>query len=557
MGDHVRRPARGRTAVIRGRAAAWRPFAAVLTACLWAPGALAFAPIDALTSTPDSERTLRQAAAVDAAERALGASRTGTDLTLSARPAVRYGADVEDPAALGASVDLELDLAWRYDRAAVLADGADLLLARERLRHDRRSDVLRALRLHAKVLRAEVALHRAQLDLTRARRMARTARAASDTAPTSPALLRAEAVADARRHALDALRRQAEHLRFAGDARFIPVRFVLPTPGATSPRRPRLLLELQRTRAERDEVSFDVLRDVTLSATYESRSLGYQVSASLSLDRGRPAADLNGQLGAQQDDQWSLELGARLRLDAAGEAARSAAEERVRRARAALEALDRSYRGDVANARTAVDDAASLLGAELAAWREAAATPAISASACRQLLARENAVYGAWLDVLSATFDYLELVDVSWRAAPDPFAPDAFAPDGIGGAWAGQRGRGDGRRHAEGRWAPPLLARAAERLRRRARSGPSVRTLRPPAIGPRPRSGTALRSAQLLRTKISSSSARWVKRSARSMRLWAVASRNASTSTRAPRCWASSSMGTKSPSPEPSTSTST
>ncbi|MEJ2290011.1 MAG: hypothetical protein P8Y02_15530, partial [Deinococcales bacterium] len=71
----------------------------------------------------------------------------------------------------------------------------------------------------------------------------------------------------------------------------------------------------------------------------------------------------------------------------------------------------------VARARTAVDDAYALLDAELAAWRDAAATPATSPSACRALRARENAVYGAWLDVIGATFDYLEKVDGSWRGA--------------------------------------------------------------------------------------------------------------------------------------------
>ncbi len=461
MGDHVRRRARARPAVDRARVAARRPVAAVLAACLWAPGVLAFAPIDALTSTPDSERTLRQAAAVDAAERALGTSRAGTDVTFSARPALRYGADVEDPAALGALADLELDLAWRYDRPAVLADAADLLLARERLRHDRRTDVLHALRLHVKALRSEVALRRAQLDLARAQAAARArpatpahpatpARPAASprgaspnpAAAASPALLRAKAVADARRHALEALRQQAERLRFAGDARFVPLRFALPAAGAASPRRARLLLELARAKAERDEIPFDVLRDVTLSATYESRSLGYQLSASLSLDRGRPAADLNGQLGAQEDDQWSIELGARLRLDGAGDAARRAADEHVRRARAALEALDRSYAGDVANARMAVDDAASLLAAELAAWRETAATPANTADACRKLLARENAVYGAWQDVLGATYDYLELVDATWRAAPGTPFPEGTGP-GAGASTAhGSSARG-------------------------------------------------------------------------------------------------------------------
>jgi hypothetical protein len=366
-----------------------------------------------LAATPDGERTVRQAAAVDAAERALGASRAGTDVTLTARPVLSYGADVEDPAAIGATADVELDLAWRHDRAAILADRADLLRARERLRHDRRSDVLAVLRLHEKTLAAELALHRAELDLARARRSA-----ASPTA--SAALRRAQVLAEARRHALEALRAQAARLGFEGAARFVPLRFSLPRPGGHAPQRERLQLELQRATLRRDSVPFEVVRDVTLAATYESSSYRYQVSASLSLDRGRPAADLDGQLGAQEDDQWSVELSARLRLDGSAEDAQAAAEEGVRRARAALDALDASYPDDVERARTAVDDATALLDAELAAWRDATrasgASTGASPSACRALLARENAVYGAWLDVVTATYDYLELVDGDWRA---------------------------------------------------------------------------------------------------------------------------------------------
>jgi len=159
------------------------------------------------------------------------------------------------------------------------------------------------------------------------------------------------------------------------------------------------------------------LRDVSLDATYESSTYGYQVGASLVLDRGRPGAALNGQIGSQEDDQWSIALSARIRLDGTDERARADAEERVRRAREALAALDRDDPGDTRRARVAVDDANALLDAELAAWREAAARGATSPRTCRALLARENAVYGAWLGVVGAVDDYLERVDGSWAVA--------------------------------------------------------------------------------------------------------------------------------------------
>ncbi len=424
-----------------GRGTAGKGAVAALAVFLWAPAALAFAPADALVATPDGERTVRQAAAVDAAERALGASRAGTDVTLTARPVLSYGADVEDPAAIGATADVELDLAWRHDPAAILADRAGLLRARERLRHDRRNDVLATLRLHGKVLAAEVALHRAELDL------ARTRRSAASPTP-SPALRRAQVLVEARRHALEALQAQAARLGFQGAARFVPLRFALPGPGTRAPQRERLQLELQRAIVRRDSVPFDVVRDVTLVATYESSSYDYQVSASLSLDRGRPAADLDGQLGAQEDDQWSVALSARLRLDGSTEDVQAAADEGVRRAGAALDALDAGYPDDVGRARTAVDDAAALLDAELGAWRDAGATGA-SPSACRALLARENAVYRAWLDVVTATYDYLELVDGDWLAEGTwrttgeatarawPVRPSACADAIAGGGGAG------------------------------------------------------------------------------------------------------------------------
>jgi hypothetical protein len=424
-----------------GRCTAGKGAVAALAVFLWAPAALAFTPADALAATPEGERTVRQAAAVDAAERALGASRTGTDVTFTARPVLSYGADIEDPAAIGAAADVELDLAWLHDPAAILADRADLLQARERLRHDRRSDVLAALRLHGKVLAAEVALQRAELDLARTQRSA--------ASPTSnPALRRAQVLVEARRHALEALQAQAARLGFEGAARFVPLRFALPRPATRAPQRERLQLELQRALVQRDSVPFDVVRDVTLAATYESSSYDYQVSASLSLDRGRPAADLDGQLGAQEDDQWSVALSARLRLDGSTEDAQAAADEGVRRARAALDALDASYPDDVGRARTAVDDATALLDAELGAWRDAGAAGA-SPSACRVLLARENAVYRAWLDVVTAAYDYLELVDGDWLAegtwrssaeatARDwPVRPSACADATVGGGGPG------------------------------------------------------------------------------------------------------------------------
>ncbi|MEJ2291338.1 MAG: hypothetical protein P8Y05_06440 [Deinococcales bacterium] len=379
-----------------------------MAAFMAASAALAFTPEDVLARTPESERTLRQAAAVTAAERALAASRAGTDVGLALKPELSYGADVEDPAAFGAALDLELDLAWRHDRAAVLADTIDLLYARERLRHWRRSDVRDALRLHARVLRAEVALRRAELDLERAR---------------GAGAARTEAVVEARRHALDALRAEAAQLGFTGRARFEPLRFTLPELGATPARRRRLQLELERAALMRDALPYDVLRDVSLDATYESSTYGYQLGASLSLDRGRPGAALNGQLGSQQDDQWSVSLSARILLDGADERARADADERVRRARAALDALDRESPDDARRARLAVEDATALLEVELNAWR-AAADSAPSRSACRALLARENAVYGAWLGVVGAVYEVLEQLDGAWRADTGRLPPE-------------------------------------------------------------------------------------------------------------------------------------
>lgn len=396
--------------------------------------AWAYTPADALSAAPASERTLRQVAAVAAAEDDEAADAAGTSATLRARPGLRYGADLEDPATLGADLDLDLTLSWRYDRARLLGDRADARDARARLRHWQRSDVRDALRLLGTTLRAEVALGRARLDLARARR----------AGPDAPEARRAEALEASRQHALRSLRERAEALGLRGEARLAPFAFRLPAPPDAPPEQARLALALEAARAEQaGAATFEVLRDVSLDATFESKRDRFQLSASLSLDRGRPAASLEGEVGAQQDDQWSLGLSADIRLDGRVAAARADAAERVRRAEAALEGAASGYPRRVAEARRAVADARLTLDAELFAWRrDVAAAPgaALSPRACRSRLARENAVYGAWLDLVSATYDYLEVVDGAWAGgAPDAAAAPAEAPR-PGGRAAGTAG---------------------------------------------------------------------------------------------------------------------
>ncbi|HKI57765.1 MAG TPA: hypothetical protein VKA00_00940 [Trueperaceae bacterium] len=396
---------------------------------LFSGATLAYTPSDILAATPASERTLRQAAAVTSTASALASDSAGTDATLRMAPELSYGADVEDPATLAPALDLSLELGWRYDRAAVLSDHADLIYAQERLRHWRRVDALDALRLLSRSLRAELAVQRAQLDLARAH-----------DAADAPAARRAQAVLTARRHTLEALRADAAALGFDGEARLEPTAFVLPPAPAVSPQHERLALSVAAARQQRRaDTTFAMLRDVSLDATYESRTDRYQVTGRLSLDRGRPGASLAAEVGSQEDDQWSLRLSADVRIDGAMAEARARADERVRRAEAELAAADGEYARQLDEARTAVEDARAMLDAELASWRAEAeragrsgAATGPSVSACRSLLARENAVYGAWSDVVSATFDYLEAVDGVWAVAAFPAATQEGSPGGAG-----------------------------------------------------------------------------------------------------------------------------
>jgi len=419
---------RGGARSARGRAVRSLLPLALLAAPLWSGAALAYTPADVVAATPASERTLRQGAAAAAAEASLAGVTAGTEASLRLAPELDYGADIEDPAAFGRALALELELGWRYDRAAVLGARADALYALERLRHWQRVDVRDALRLLGRSLRAELALERAQLDLARAR-----------AAAGGAARERAEALVAARRHALEALRADADALGFAGDARLEPGGFVLAAAPAAAPQRRRLALKLAQMRAELlQDTTFAMLRDVTLDATYESKADRYQLTGRLSLNRGRPGAALAAELGPQQDDQWRVRLSADIRLDSSASLVQARADERVRRAQAEAIAADRHYPGRLAETRTAVSDARAALDAELAAWRlearrveatatggpdgDPGATP--TAGACRSLLARENAVYGAWLGLLSAVFDYLEVVDGSWSLSPAAGGPD-------------------------------------------------------------------------------------------------------------------------------------
>ncbi|HKI57380.1 MAG TPA: hypothetical protein VKB31_09535 [Trueperaceae bacterium] len=436
---------------------------ALIVAPLWGGAALAFTPADIVAELPESERSLRQAAAVAAAGRGLGLADAGTHASLRVAPAVEYGADIEDPAALAASLDLGLELGWRQDRARALAARAELLRARERWRHWRRADVRDGLRLLGKTLRAEVALERAELDLGRAsqaaaRDAAATARnatptagnatpaardaaaAAGDATPaaSATAVRRAQALVAARRHALASLRADAAALGLQGLARLEAAGFALPAAPSDPPGRARLALALDAARLGREAAASEVLRDLSLAVTYESKSDRFQLSASLGLDRGRPEAVVAAELGSQQDDQWSVRLGADIRLDAGAADAQAAADERVRRAEVELAALESGYARRLHEARTAVEDAVDTFDAEVATWREeVAAVPAagaMSAPDCRSLLARENAVYGAWLDVVGATYDYLEAVDGAWAVAPVPGAAGGGGPvSGVAG----------------------------------------------------------------------------------------------------------------------------
>jgi len=400
MGDRLDRRSRA------PRPRSWR--AATLGVALWAASgaaAFAFGPSDVLDSTPASERTQRQAAALAQAERVSLRSDAGTSARLRARPSLSYGADVEDPAELGAAATVTLELGWLDDRAAALKDRAELLAARQEALRARRRDLLDALRLHGRLLVAEVALRRAELDL-------------AGRQPGSAGAARGRALRDRRRHQLEALRAEARALGFDGKARFESIRFALPEAPGADPDVERLRLALEAALRERDAIAFDPFPEVTLDALYESRSHGYQVAASLGLDHGRPAAGLEGELGPQEDDQWRVALSARIVVDGTADEAHSAADERVRRARAALELASTDYGARVRRARAAVDDARAILEAELALWREADPASADTVRACRALLSRENATYGAWLDLVSATYGYLEVVDGTWAAAP-------------------------------------------------------------------------------------------------------------------------------------------
>ncbi len=403
---------------------------AALAAALWAAtgaSALAFGPGDVLEGTPESERTLRQAAAVARAERALDASRAGTTARLGARPELAYGADVEDPAAFGATLDVDLELGWRSDQAAVLDDAADLLAERAELRHARRRDVLDALRLHGAALVAEVALARAELTLT-------------GSPDGSLEQARDRALVERRRHRLDELEADTRALGFDGEARFEVLAFALPEAAAEPPEAARLRLELEAARHRRDALVFEVVRDVTLDASYESRTDGYQLGARLGLDRGRPEAALAGELGPQQDDQWRIALSARIVVDGADAARRADADERVRRAQAALDDALASYPERLRRARSALDDARELLAIELMAWRRAAELARAAADAgdgalrraCQALLSRENAAVRAWLELVSATFDVLETLDGTWQAASPSARPAEGATSGPG-----------------------------------------------------------------------------------------------------------------------------
>ena len=390
-------------------------------AAAWGPG------VDAAIGWTGGSRTAAALARVQAAEDALAEAQWGFAARFVAEPAVAYGADVEDRAQLAASLALELDVAWEHDAVSVLAARVDLEKARISLQDARRTDTKEAFELHVALLRAGLAEVDALADVDHAHEDLAARQAEGDAVEIAHAELELRSAeldaADAAAElavAEDALRRAA--LEPWPD--FQPVLFAIPPLAVTEVPAHRILT-LEVARATRDlerQRAFGVVQDLALVARYESRTDRYQLDASVGLDDGRPVAAIGAAYRPQQDDQWSVTLGARIVVDASTLRGTTDAEAAVAAAQAELQDLQTQVErlaGDAARrARVAAERFAIAWDTLRAREREVARLPDAGSAAVRSdasLRRHRDRLLLAWLRYVEEVDDYLALIGADWQ----------------------------------------------------------------------------------------------------------------------------------------------
>lgn len=276
----------------------------------------------AASSTAVETRSRDQDDAVADLERA----RLGVSASFDLTPALELTGAANKPkvqTALEPSIEARLRAGYRLDNADILAAEIDLERARSRLRDEQRAAIQDALRAQVTLLRAGYALTDARQAASDSGTALRAALQAYDASELTMGELE-----DARFDSSEADRMLARAEDDAANARQtlqelgvealeeVPtVRFALPEGDVQQAPRVRLAeLQLQRTLelAARNS-TFAVLDNVQLIGGYEGTDgAGF---ASLSLDRGRPGANVDLRYRDDNTDKWVIGIEATLHVD--------------------------------------------------------------------------------------------------------------------------------------------------------------------------------------------------------------------------------------------------
>lgn len=390
--------------------------------------AAAWGPADAL-GRPDGSRVLDATDRLRRAEEELARTRAGFGAELALTTGLTYGADVEDAAEPAATLGLDTELSWTWDRVAVLSAQIDAARAAIALDAARRLEGKEALELLGDLVRADLAQEDADAELREAQAAVDAARREADPAAIAYAnldLREAELRAADAQADVTALETIAAEWGLPGASAFVPARFALPIvdPVATPGSRIRHLDAAEiAARAVRGR-TFGVLRDLELTGRWESRTDRYQLDASIGLPGGRPSASLSAAYGPQQDDQWQVALTARIAIDERTARDLAAVDRAAERAEAELAAWVATVAREMAEAlrlaklaEDRLDIALERLRIRETEARDARVRGVDTARVDAAVRRDRDRTYLAWLRYVEEVDDYLTLVGAPWEIA--------------------------------------------------------------------------------------------------------------------------------------------
>lgn len=286
--------------------------------------ASAATPLQAALSyrSPDLAAAEREVAE---AEAELGRARLGISGSLELTPFFEYREDLlfpENLATITLGTDAFATVDYTYDWPEILLQTLDLLDAQDRLRNVQREGTWSALLAYADLLTAQLNLRLAEQTARADRRsLAETQAQFAAGDATDAELGMAQLGIDSGQLSLDSARRTLENAQ-ADAARYgitAPVRFAfrefaLPEISAEA----TLTYQISALGVERSEVLalqnsvYTALEEVRLGTRYAGED--YELTGGVGLDKGRPTVGASARYRDRDPEEWTVSLGATIRL---------------------------------------------------------------------------------------------------------------------------------------------------------------------------------------------------------------------------------------------------